>query len=221
VTAYQAYRSGHLELKALLIEISATSASRNRTLTTRGAAVLVVAEFEAFLRDLLQERIDAIAMPWPGLAPGEKKVVAAEILREFSDLEASFGSDGVASDRDGDRVHALIQRVAGWVGTPGEFARTGTRPAVTGFYDPSKVVRIIEKVLVQLRADGRPFFDWLGMRGHDQSLHRSALEGLITLRGDVAHQLRGNMQPTPEEVLDQLKRCGFLARMIRMYVADR
>jgi hypothetical protein len=210
-----------LELKALLLELSAAPGSRNRTLATRGAVVLVVAEFEAFLRELLQERIDAIARPWSGLAPGEKKVIAAEILREFSGLEAGLGSNGVATDKDGDRVHSLIQRVVGWVETPGEFARTGTRPAITGFYDPSRVVRMIERILVQLRADGRPFFDWLGMRGHDQSFHKAALEGLVTLRGDVAHQLRGNMQPTPEEVLINLKRCGFLAWMIRAYISDR
>lgn len=187
-------------------------------LALRSASVLICAELEAFLREIVQGRMDSISSAWVDMVPAERKVVAGHALEEMSSLIARLDDHGTKELKRAEQVAKTIRRLGEWLDTPGAFAGEIREVRVTHYYEPPNVFEAIGKLLAQIRDDGMPFFDWLGSRGVDQSVFRASLESLIVIRGDVAHQLRQNARPTVEELRLHQRRVASLVRLALQYV---
>jgi len=218
VSAYSIYRAAYVEHRELIRAASSSLSGRSLHLAMRGVAVLIVAEFEAYLRDLLQERVDAMTSSWDDATPGERRVIASTILARLDDLPQSLPDSGPQMDKQAQRVAVFMRTAGKWIDEPGEFARSGVRPSLEDLYDPSKIGDALNKIVRTLRADGIGFFDWLGSRGANQSLLKEGLGSLLSLRADAAHQNRQGLQPTPEELRIHQKRLGLLAWSVRSYL---
>lgn len=179
--------------------------------------MLIVAEFEAYLRNVLQDHIDSVVEAWDGMAPAQRMVVAAQILGKLSQLTQD-GPEQIKRPKDADRVAERVRSVAAWLDTPGQFARDGIDARVSSFHNSENVAKTVERVLLLMREDGVPFFDWLGSRGVDQESYKLALRGLVELRGDVAHQLGHDLRPTDVELRAHQRRLALLAWSIKPYV---
>lgn len=145
--------------------------------------------------------------------------MAGHALDEMATLLERVADRGLKDSKQVEQVAKTIRALTKWLDTPGAFAGEIREVRVTHFYDPSNVFQAVGKLLVQLRDDGMPFFDWLGSRGVDQSVFRASLEALIVLRGDVAHQLRHDAKPTYEELRLHQRRLAALVRHAVEYVA--
>jgi hypothetical protein len=215
--AYRRYVQRHLRIRRLVAEVAVLPTDSSRELAYRAIAVLIVAEFEAYLRNVLQDHIDSVAGAWDDMAPAQRMVVAAQILGELSKLTQD-GIDQVRQPKDADRVAERVRQVSGWLETPGQFAREGLDARLGSFHSSDNVSKTVERVLLLMREDGVPFFDWLGSHGFDQESYKLALRGLVELRGDVAHQLGHELRPTDVELRAHQRRLALMAWSIRPYV---
>ena len=164
--------------------------------------------------------MDSITVAWDSMLPAEKKVVASYIAADLAGLANDIEPEGVGEVKQAERVATTVRRVSDWIDIPGAFSREIQEVRLGPFHDPGNVVKAITKLLLQLRSDGMPFFDWLGAAGVDQSAYKASLESLLVLRGDVAHQLRQNAQPTIEELRQHQRRLALLVWCIDRYIAD-
>lgn len=217
--AYRAYRGAHAEIRELLHDLDSATDGVSKRLTLRGVAVLICAELEAFLREVVQDRMDTISEPWSGMSIAERKVVAGHALEELSGLVDRLENIGVREKKHAEQVAAAIRRLGSWLDSPGAFAKEVRDASASHFYDPSNASVAIDKLLVQLRSDGLSFFDWMGSIGADPSVYRASVESLVGLRGDVAHQLRQNAQPTVAELRLHQRRVGVIVRLAQTYVS--
>jgi hypothetical protein len=188
----------------------------SQELALRGVAVLITAELEAFLRSLLQEHMDSIASRWEEMRPAQRMVVAAQVLLEMAPHVES-GPEGIGDPKDAERVVRSLRRAASWVESPGQFARDGIDPRLNNFHDPANVAKTVERVLLLLREDGTPFFDWLGSHRIDQASYKLALRDLVHLRNEVAHQIGIGLRPTASELRVHQRRLARLVRCITYY----
>jgi hypothetical protein len=215
--AYRAYAQQHAKIRRLIAEAADLPTASSRELAFRGIAVLIVAEFEAYLRAILQDHVDSVAGAWDDMAPAQQIVVADQIVSELSRLLDESPAP-IKHPKDTTRIAERVRKVAAWLDSPGKFAADGVDTRVSSFHDSENVAKAVEKVLLLVRDDGVSFFDWLGSRGVDRESYKLALSGLVELRVDVAHQLGRNLQPTDVELRGHQRRLALLARSIRAYV---
>jgi hypothetical protein len=190
-----------------------------QVLALRSLSVLICAEFEAYVRAVVQAVMDAIVDDWTGMLPAQRRLVALHILAEIERIAAEYTGEPIITQR-AEKIAQRTERISGWLTIPGQFARDTADVRLPDFHDPRNVARTVERSLVQLRNDGMLFFDWLGSFGADQSTLRDALRELVSLRNDVAHQERLNLQPTYYQVGDFLTLTATLVRTIRSYVSN-
>lgn len=217
--AYAAFRKAHGETRALLLMLDALPDAPSKRLALRGAAVLVCAEFEAFMRDSVQARMDSIARPWDEMLDAERKIVAGHAFDALGELVDRLDPDGVRDLKDAKSVAKLIRRVASWIEVSGAFAGEIREAKLNYFYDPSNASEAVNKFLLQLRPDGMSLFAYMRSIGVDPSPYGASLEAIVGIRGDVAHQLRQDKQPTGAELRLHQRRLAVLARIIRSYVS--
>jgi hypothetical protein len=220
VEAYRQYRRGHIAVRQMVLALSRLAPGADQTLAFRGAAVLICAEFEAYLRELVQERLDAIAAGWDAMVVGEQRVVAAQLMDEMSRLTAQLDADSIREGKDAAKVAATVRRLASWIEIPGQFARDVPAPRLDLLGDSSNVARAVARILIQLRDDHMQFWDWLGSKGVDRDAHKLSLESLVDLRNDVAHQNRRDLKPTAEDLRTHQRRLARLVRCTAAYVAN-
>lgn len=216
---YAIYRKAHGEIRELISTLDETPDGTAKRLAFRGVAVLICAEFEAYMRELVQARMDAISAPWDGMLAPEKKIVAGHALEALTELAERLNPNGVEDLADAKGVAKLVRRLAKWLEEPGGFAREIREVKLRYFYDPTNASVAVNKFLLQLRPDGLSLFAYMHSKGIDPSPYGASLEAVVGLRGDVAHQLRQDMKPTAAELRLHQSRLAVLARVIRTYVS--
>jgi hypothetical protein len=220
VNPYAEYRREHLRAKRMLLGLRMVSTLPEQQCVMRGAAVVIFAEFEAFLREVVEDLAYSMEDPWDSLKPFQRRVIAfhavAELGRFFSDAKVSRVSD----QKDAARIARRVLAVAAWFDDPSKFSREVAPPPLGLLGDPSNVSQVLANWMGQLRDDETSFDDWLWKRGIDAKAYMQTIATLVTLRNDVAHQNRLGLQPTAEELRGHHKRLAVLARAVQAYVLE-
>lgn len=203
----------------MLLGISSNDTLKEAQGIARGASVVMFAEFEAFLREVVEDLAYSMEDPWDTLRPFQQRVIATRAMVELGRFCAEARTV-VNSPREAAKVALRVRTVAAWFDNPGQFARDVAPPPLGLLGDTMNVGRVLAEWMGQLRDDGAAFDAWLWRHGVDAKAYMQTVSTLINLRNDVAHQNRLGLQPTIEELRNHHKRLAVLARAVRNFVEE-
>lgn len=185
----------------------------------RASTVLLCAAFEGFLKRLAEEHLDGMSGEWADLPAAHRMSIASTVLVETGSLQSRIRQ--VRNPDDAEAVSRTITRLAGWLSDTSSFAKAGTEPNLSGFWQPDAAPKVVERLLAQLRGGGDPFFAWVRTRGADGGSLWVNLEQVVKLRNDVAHGHRLHPTPTTHELRTYRVRMHIVAKLALSYCRSR
>ena len=223
--AYRNYLLGFNEVIFLLkqaenasIEVNQKMRLANQQVFLRSAIVLMAARLEAFLKALPEVYSDAVSGDWTQQGKGQKRFLSLQISRNLINLLEDDRFSDFSDERAVEHLKVGIQTIAQLYSDAEGYANLANTTKLSNFYK-LKGNSAIEKLLLDFREDGVPFFGWLHRNGCDGRRYKTVVEGLLNERNSIAHG-DGNCSLTLNEIRSYLAVITHMNRLILVYLEE-
>jgi hypothetical protein len=136
---------------------------------------------------LAEEVADTLGDDWNSLSFGMQRYVILQTRAHLQDELAKEKYDTCGDPKDVNSLYDTCQEVNSWLSRPKILAKSQHRRKLENFYRES-APKAINRMLRQLRHDGKLFFTWIEERGFDRSRFWTVLDQMVILRTSIVHR---------------------------------
>jgi hypothetical protein len=152
----------------------------------RFVVVALISALQAYLRELLEERADQLAVSWNELSEIEKRYVGVQSLKRMTEFFEEDSDKELADSKRVDALRIAILDCAAWQEQPSLLARSPHRQKLDGFLQ-NNGSKVLDRIISYHSACELSFFDWLSKFHAKYRGLADALDIVIATRNDVCH----------------------------------